>query len=93
MLDIPIKSTQATKGLMFEAFSEHIPPRHTPVTIVLTVVEKDEPAEKEAEKEKAEPEDKDEPAPEEEEAEPAEEEKEGKGKEETSKEPEKTDSE
>ncbi len=79
MLDIPIKSTQATKGLMFEAFTERIPPRHTPVTLVLTVVEKDEPAEKA----KAEPEDK-----EAEDSEPEEKEKkEDKAEGETSEEP------
>ncbi len=52
MLDLPIKSSQETGQLMFEAFTEHIPPRGTPVTMVLTVAEKDQPAEKE----KAEPE-------------------------------------
>ena len=36
MLDLPIESTQANSGLMFEAFTENIPPRGTPVTVILT---------------------------------------------------------
>ncbi len=35
MLDLPIESTQANTGLMFEAFTERIPPRGTPVTVIL----------------------------------------------------------
>lgn len=35
MLDLPIESTQANSGLMFEAFTEKIPPRGTPVTVIL----------------------------------------------------------
>ena len=36
MLDLPIESSQANADLMFEAFTERIPPRGTPVTIILT---------------------------------------------------------
>ena len=35
MLDLPIKSSQQNEALMFEAFTERIPPLSTPVTIVL----------------------------------------------------------
>lgn len=35
MLDLPIKSSQQNEALMFEAFTERIPPLGTPVTIVL----------------------------------------------------------
>lgn len=35
MLDLPIKSTHQNDGLVFEAFTENIPPLGTPVTIVL----------------------------------------------------------
>lgn len=35
MLDLPVKSTNREKGLMFEALTEAIPPLGTPVTIVL----------------------------------------------------------
>jgi len=34
-LDIPVKSTQANKGLLFEAFKKRIPPLKTPVRLVL----------------------------------------------------------
>ena len=34
-LDLPIKSEQANSGLMFSAFTERIPPRETPVRLVL----------------------------------------------------------
>lgn len=35
-LDVPIRSSDSNASLMFEAFTEHIPPLGTPVTIVLT---------------------------------------------------------
>ena len=35
MLDLPIESTQTNSGLMFEAFTENIPPIGTPVTVIL----------------------------------------------------------
>jgi len=34
-LDLPVQSTQANKGLLFEAFTERIPPRKTPVRLIL----------------------------------------------------------
>jgi len=36
MLDLPIKSSQADSARMFKAFTEHIPPVGTPVTMILT---------------------------------------------------------
>jgi len=36
MLDLPIESSQANSALLFEAFTERIPPRGTPVTLILT---------------------------------------------------------
>jgi hypothetical protein len=36
MLDLPIASTSVDADLMFEAFTERIPPRGTPVTVLLT---------------------------------------------------------
>ena len=36
MLDIPIESTDADASLMFQANKERIPPRGTPVTVILT---------------------------------------------------------
>jgi len=42
MLDLPIESSQANSNLMYVANSEAIPPRGTPVTLVLTVVEEEE---------------------------------------------------
>ena len=36
MLDLPIESSQATSDLLFEAFTEHIPPVGTKVRLVLT---------------------------------------------------------
>jgi hypothetical protein len=36
-LDIPVRSSQGTEQLMFEAFTERIPPRGTPVTMIMTV--------------------------------------------------------
>lgn len=45
MIDLPIKSSKENNDLMFQAFTEHIPPLGTPVTIVLTPkAEKKEPA-------------------------------------------------
>lgn len=35
MLDIPIQSTTSDEALLFEAFTERIPPRGTPVTLLL----------------------------------------------------------
>ena len=37
-LDVPLESTQANAGLMFAAFTDRIPPKHTPVRLVLQVV-------------------------------------------------------
>jgi hypothetical protein len=36
MLDLPIESTSSDASLLFEGFTEHIPPRGTPVTLILT---------------------------------------------------------
>jgi uncharacterized repeat protein (TIGR01451 family) len=36
MLDLPIESTSSDAELLFEAFTERIPPRGTPVTLILT---------------------------------------------------------
>ncbi|MGQ9574573.1 MAG: YdjY domain-containing protein [Thermoguttaceae bacterium] len=36
MLDLPIQSTSADAELLFECFTERIPPRGTPVTLILT---------------------------------------------------------
>jgi hypothetical protein len=35
MLDLPIKSSESNADLLFQAFSERIPPRGTPVTVIL----------------------------------------------------------
>jgi len=35
VLDLPIQSTDSDASLLFEAFTEHIPSRGTPVTLVL----------------------------------------------------------
>ena len=35
-LDVPVQSSDSNAALMFEAFTEHIPPLGTPVTMVLT---------------------------------------------------------
>jgi hypothetical protein len=35
MLDLPIESTSTDADLLFQAFTEHIPPRGTPVTLIL----------------------------------------------------------
>jgi uncharacterized repeat protein (TIGR01451 family) len=36
MLDVPMESTSSDADLLFEAFTERIPPRGTPVTLILT---------------------------------------------------------
>ncbi|MHB8901002.1 MAG: YdjY domain-containing protein [Thermoguttaceae bacterium] len=36
MLDVPMQSSDSNAELMFEAFTEHIPPLGTPVTMVMT---------------------------------------------------------
>ena len=36
VLDVPVESTDADASLLFEAYAERIPPRGTPVTLVLT---------------------------------------------------------
>ncbi len=36
MLDVPVESSQGTADLLFEAYTEHIPPRGTKVRMVLT---------------------------------------------------------
>ncbi|RIK74754.1 MAG: hypothetical protein DCC68_22465 [Planctomycetota bacterium] len=35
MLDLPVESSQSTEGLLFEAFTERIPPEGTPVRLIL----------------------------------------------------------
>jgi len=40
MLDLPVPSTDQADGLLFEAFTERIPPLGTPVTVVLAPVTK-----------------------------------------------------
>jgi hypothetical protein len=35
LMDLPVESSQSTDGLMFEAFTERIPPEDTPVRLVL----------------------------------------------------------
>ncbi|QDU93870.1 YdjY domain-containing protein [Lignipirellula cremea] len=52
-LDLPIESSQGNAGLLFSAFTEHIPPLKTPVRLVLTY----EPSKKDADEKKAEPKD------------------------------------
>lgn len=55
MLDLPVESTQANQGLLFEAFTERIPPLRTPVRLVLSPKPKPKkPAEKENAQEKGE---------------------------------------
>jgi hypothetical protein len=51
-LDLPVESSQANASLLFHAFTEHIPPKGTPVRLVLI------PRKKAAEKEAAKPEEK-----------------------------------
>jgi hypothetical protein len=36
MLDLPIRSSESNAELLFQAFTERIPPRGTPVTLILT---------------------------------------------------------
>ncbi|RMG02980.1 MAG: hypothetical protein D6741_02925 [Planctomycetota bacterium] len=36
VLDLPVESTSSNEGLLFEAFTERIPPLGTPVTLILT---------------------------------------------------------
>jgi len=36
VLDLPIRSSDSNEALLFEAFTEHIPPLGTPVTVILT---------------------------------------------------------
>lgn len=36
MLDVPVESSQSADGLMFEAFTERLPPAKTPVMVYLT---------------------------------------------------------
>jgi len=52
MLDLPIKSSQANNALMFTANSKVIPPRGTPVTLVLTVAKQEAPGEEKEGEEK-----------------------------------------
>ena len=40
MMDLPIESTQSREGLLFEAFTERIPPMKTPVRLVLKLAKK-----------------------------------------------------
>lgn len=40
MIDVPIESTQSNEGLLFEPFTERIPPEETPIRMVLTPVDK-----------------------------------------------------
>jgi len=42
LLDLPIQSTASDSELLFEGFTEHIPPRGTPVTLILTPKPKSE---------------------------------------------------
>lgn len=51
MLDVPVASSQGNDSLLFEAFTERIPPVKTPLTVYLTPKPK---AEKKAEEKKAE---------------------------------------
>ena len=41
MLDVPVESSQANSALLFEAFTDQIPPKGTLVTVVLTPRVKD----------------------------------------------------
>jgi|GEM_PF-226728 len=54
MLDLPIPSSAANAELLFEAFTERIPPVGTPVTVILTPKPK-KPAEPDAKSAKPEP--------------------------------------
>jgi hypothetical protein len=53
MLDVPIRSTDANEDLLFEAFTENIPPRGTKVTIVLAPEIEKKATDKKAESGKA----------------------------------------
>jgi hypothetical protein len=44
MLDLPVKSSQDNQELLYEAFTEHIPPLGTRVRLVLTPKRTAEPA-------------------------------------------------
>lgn len=44
VLDIPVQSTDDDASLLFQSFTEHIPPRGTPVTLVLSPREEKKPA-------------------------------------------------
>lgn len=46
LLDIPVRSTDVNDELMFEAFTERVPPRGTRVTVILTPKKKQEAAPK-----------------------------------------------
>lgn len=49
MLDLPVQSSQTAGDLLFEAFSDKIPPLGTPVTLVLTPkLDEEQPADDEA---------------------------------------------
>ena len=58
MLDLPIKSSADNEDLLYEAFTENIPPKGTPVRLVLILkpkaAEKSEPEKKTPEKTAAE---------------------------------------
>jgi hypothetical protein len=52
LMDLPVESSQSTDGLMFEAFTERIPPEDTPVRLVLMPKAADaKPADAKGEKE------------------------------------------
>ena len=53
MLDVPARSTDSNEDLLFEAFTENIPPRGTKVTIVLVPEIEKKAADKKAESGKA----------------------------------------
>jgi hypothetical protein len=58
LMDLPVESSQSTEGLLFEAYTERIPPEETPVRLVLMPKAADDKAAKEPAKdaEKKEPE-------------------------------------
>lgn len=41
VLDLPVRSSSANESLLFEAFTERIPPLGTPVTLILTAAEQE----------------------------------------------------
>lgn len=55
-LDLPIESSQANAGLMFEAFTENIPPRGQPVRLVLIPKIEEQKEKQDAAQEQPEPE-------------------------------------